>query len=61
MVDETSLYCAEKLFELVPLFVISVMAMSFGQCPDGSVSLGLDEEPFEESRLWDEDVGFLNG
>jgi hypothetical protein len=34
LINETSLYCAEQLLELITLFVISVVAMSFRQRPD---------------------------
>lgn len=61
LVDEAGLHGAEQLLELLTLLVVSVMAVSLRKRPDRSVSLGLDEEPLEESRLGDEDVGLLVG
>jgi len=34
LVDETGLHCAEQLLELITLFVVSVMAVSFRKRPD---------------------------
>lgn len=53
-------YSSEKLLDLVSV-VVGVMAMCSGHSPCGTVSLGLNYEPFQESGLRNEDVSLLSG